>query len=715
MARTLTVPLPARETPRAPTTAILESRLAMAEFLLGCEDLRECGQRSVEWLVEQAGARQAACLCLDLQENRLAPIASLGLPPAAREELSFEIEDPKHPLVAVLHGRRPKVLSRSVPGVPRSLSGTRVLVVPLYGLFAAEDVPAGLLISAPVTSELTRDVRWVADLLGHRLVRLTRQRALTESDRLLRRERMLLDAVPDPILLTDNEGRLLMANSQAQKLLATRDDESEGRRRAVALNNMFFSSALAQTAIPEALGRRREVVLVDPIEGTDLVFEMLNTVATDAKEGSGIVSVLRNVTDLRRATEEIEENYRRLRVAEADVRAERDRLDLIIDSVADPIVVTDPSGATVLMNAPAERLFTVSRDATPDESVRITANDAHFSSFLSNLFIAGEEVRRRGFVGLVDPPTGAAMPVEAITGKILSEHGEVIAVVTILHDRTEQIEKARLYERLKEASEGLERRVLEATAELLRRNELLDRQRLALEQASHLKSQFLANMSHEFRTPLNAIMGYTSMLLQGVNGELLPTQKRNLERVDSNARHLLSIINDILDISRIEAGRMPLHLTDFSLGELVGEVVAELEPIIERSRLAVSSRVAPSLPRLHSDRAKVKQILLNLLTNAIKFTPRGSVKVAAGPVQGESGVRIHVIDTGIGIAESDREKIFEDFRQADSSPAREYGGAGLGLAICRRLARMLGGTISVTSELGKGSTFTLDLPKRTRR
>jgi PAS domain S-box-containing protein len=688
----------------------------MAEFLLGCEDLRECGQRSVDWLVEHAGAREAVCLCLDLQENRLAPIASLGLPASVRDELSCDVEDLKHPLIAVLHGRRHQVLSRGAPGASRWLSGSRLLVVPLYGLFAGEDVPVGLLIAAPVTSELTRDARWLADLLGHRLVRLTRQRALTDSDRLLRRERTLLDAVPDPILLTDNEGRLLIANSQAQKLLASRDDESEGRRRAVALNNMFFSSALAQTAVPgEAHGRRRELVLVDPIEGTDLVFEMLNTVATDAKEGSGVVSVLRNVTDLRRATEEIEENYRRLRLAEADVRAERDRLDLIIDSVADPILVTDPSGAIVLMNAPAERLFTLSRDAGPDESVRITANDAHFSSFLSNLFIAGDEVRRRGFVGLVDPPSGTPMPVEAISGKILSEHGEVIAVVTILHDRTEQIEKARLYEQLKQASEGLERKVGEATAELLRRNELLDRQRLALEQASHLKSQFLANMSHEFRTPLNAIMGYTSMLLQGVNGELLPTQQRNLERVDSNARHLLSIINDILDISRIEAGRMPLHLTDFSLRELLVEVVAELEPIIERSRLTVSTRLAPAVPRLYSDRAKVKQILVNLLTNAIKFTSKGSVSVTAEPVRGSADVRIKVIDTGIGIADSDQGKIFEDFRQADSSPAREYGGAGLGLAICRRLARMLGGAISVTSAVGKGSTFTLDLPKRTRR
>src|SRR5712664_4116325 len=184
------------------------------------------------------------------------------------------------------------------------------------------------------------------------------------------------------------------------------------------------------------------------------------------------------------------------------------------------------------------------------------------------------------------------MPVEAIAGKILSEHGELTAVVTILHDQREAIEKAQLYEQLKQASDELERKIQAATADIAKQNELLRRQAIELEQASALKSQFLANMSHEFRTPLNAILGYTSMLLQGVTGELTPHQRRNLERVDSNAHHLLAIINDILDISRIEAGKMPLTLTQFDLKDLVGEVLAEVEPIISRSQLAVTSRLA---------------------------------------------------------------------------------------------------------------------------
>jgi signal transduction histidine kinase len=304
--------------------------------------------------------------------------------------------------------------------------------------------------------------------------------------------------------------------------------------------------------------------------------------------------------------------------------------------------------------------------------------------------------------------------VEAVSGKIFSEHGEVTAIVTVLHDLTEQIEKEQLYEQLKKSSEQLEIKVREATAELVGQNELLRRQRIQLEQASALKSQFLANMSHEFRTPLNAILGYTSLLLQGISGPLNPPQEKNLSRVDSNARHLLEIINDILDISRIEAGKMPLHLTTFPLPALVQEVLAELEPLIARSKLAVRADTRP-VPEITSDRGKVKQIVLNLVTNAIKFTPSGTVTIRVEAASKAREVAIAVTDTGIGIDRADQERVFEDFRQADNSPAREYGGAGLGLAICRRLATMLDGRVTLESRVGEGSTFTLFLPRRPRR
>ena len=407
-------------------------------------------------------------------------------------------------------------------------------------------------------------------------------------------------------------------------------------------------------------------------------------------------------------------HYRKMRIAEVQGRAESDRLNLIIDSVADPIVVTDAVGATSLMNKPAERLFAIPAQASAIEQRWVQANDAHFSSFIADMLVSPDR-RRVGEIGLSDPKTGEPMPVEAIAGKMLSEHGELTAVVTILHDRREAIEKARLYEQLKQASDELERKVQAATADIAQQNELLRRQAIELEQASALKSQFLANMSHELRTPLNAMLGYTSMLLQGVAGCVDPPVKRRLGRIESNGRHLLTIINEILDISRIEAGRMPLQLSTFRVPDLVSEVKAELEPIIMRSKLVVTLDLPKDLTPISSDRQKVKQILLNLLSNALKFTHDGCVTIAAGHNSKERTVTLSVTDTGIGIAHADQHKIFEDFRQLDNSPTRAYGGTGLGLSICRRLAQMLDGRISVESQVGKGSTFTLALPTKGRK
>jgi signal transduction histidine kinase len=302
------------------------------------------------------------------------------------------------------------------------------------------------------------------------------------------------------------------------------------------------------------------------------------------------------------------------------------------------------------------------------------------------------------------------MPVGAIAGKILAEHGELTAVVTILHDRREALEKAHLYEQLKQGSDELERKIQAATADIAQQNELLRRQAIELEQASALKSQFLANMSHEFRTPLNAMLGYTSMLLQGVAGAVEPPVRRQLGRIESNGRHLLTIINEILDISRIEAGRMPLQISRFKIPELVGEVKAELEPIIMRSKLNLALHIERDLPTLSSDRQKVKQILLNLLSNALKFTHHGGVTVSARRNKKDSTILLSVADTGIGIAPEFLPQLFEPFTQVDATHTRQYSGTGLGLALSQRFCQLMGGAITVVSAPGTGSTFTVRLP-----
>jgi signal transduction histidine kinase len=694
------------------------ARLSFTEFLLASEDPRECAERALSWLATHAGARHAVCLVAESIAPRLSVLASHHVPAAKLALYETDLEDGAHPLVAAVSASGSTLLAgdhaRTQP-LLKPLGGNAVMAIPLP--VSEAGIPRiGLLLVAPETPALLCELPWIADRLGQKLCRLRRLRAAEEMELKSQRERELLvkvvNAVPDPILLTDADGRILISNARAEELFSTRPGDTEGRRRAVALNNMLFAAVLASGAQKGAKSARAELLLVHPAQGSDLLFEVESALVNQGQKGIGVVSVLSNVTDLRAATKKMREGYRRLALAEAAVRAERDRLDLIIDSVADPILLTDRDGKLLLMNAPAERLFSIPATAPGETTQRMRANEGQFAAFVSNLFSTGAGLRWRGEIGLVEPLTGQPSPVEAISGKILSEEGEVSAVVTILHDRSEALEKAALYERLKQASEKLEDKVNEATSELLRRNELLQRQHVELERASALKSQFLANMSHEFRTPLNAILGYTSLLLHGVNGDLTAPQRRSLGRVDSNAHNLLLLISDILDITRIEAGKMPLHVDQLELPALASEVLAEVEPLIVRAKLAVTAELSATLPALSTDRQKVKQILLNLLVNAIKFTRQGSVKLSASYDAVADEFSIAVRDTGIGIAESDFQAVFEDFRQADNSNTREYGGAGLGLSICRRLATMLNGRIEIASALGAGSTFTLFLPRK---
>lgn len=690
-------------------TPIEASKLSFLEALVACETLGDAAKLAVDWVARTRGKKVLVAL-VDLERAPvLTGAAAYGFDGHV-VELSVELDDRDHPLIQALSASRPSSVE---------LSGVRCTAHRLPPSASSEAV--GLVLLADV--RLDAELRWLFDLVGRKLVDLRNLRALRATEKRLDRERALLqsilESVPDPVLFTDVEGRLVLANPRAEAYFASQEVESEGRRRAVALNNMLFSAALSHQASEggaTGVTARRELPLVDPSDGSDRLFAVLSAPIT-TPEGGGIVSVLRNVTDLQLAAQEIEDNYRRLRVAEAEVRAERDRLDLVIDSVADPIIVTDASGGMIMTNQPAERLFTASSGAPVEELLRVRANDAQFSSHIAHLFSLEPEGRFRGELGLLDPKTQNAVPVEAISGKVLSERGEVTAIVTILHDLTEQYEKNALYEELKQASSLLEEEVRKATADVVNQNELLQRQALELEAASSAKSQFLANMSHELRTPLNAILGYTSMLLQGVSGPLPPSLVRPLQRVESNGRHLLTIINDILDIAKIEAGKMPLNVTRFGAADLVREILAELDPLIVRSRLVVKSEIGKNVPSMRTDRPKVKQIIMNLVSNALKFTPKGSVIVSvqhhgSRDASRKSETWISVADTGIGIADADQETVFQEFRQVDNSPTRQYGGTGLGLAICRRLAHVLGGDIRLASKENKGSTFTLVLPNR---
>jgi signal transduction histidine kinase len=229
-----------------------------------------------------------------------------------------------------------------------------------------------------------------------------------------------------------------------------------------------------------------------------------------------------------------------------------------------------------------------------------------------------------------------------------------------------------------------------------------------LAEASQHKSQFLANMSHELRTPLNAILGYTELLIDEVYGKTPEKIQDVLQRIDSNGRHLLGLINDVLDLSKIEAGQLILALGDYSLKNVVHTVFSAVEPLAKEKRIAFNVEVPPDLPPGYGDERRLTQVVLNLVGNAIKFTDAGEVVIKAAKANGS--FKVTVRDSGPGISEADRAKLFQEFQQADNSITKKKGGTGLGLAISRRIIEMHGGRIWVESSPGNGSTFAFTLP-----
>jgi signal transduction histidine kinase len=234
-----------------------------------------------------------------------------------------------------------------------------------------------------------------------------------------------------------------------------------------------------------------------------------------------------------------------------------------------------------------------------------------------------------------------------------------------------------------------------------------------LEIANKHKSQFLANMSHELRTPLNAILGYTELILDNIYGDVPEKIMEVLERLEKNGRHLLGLINDVLDLSKIEAGQLTLALNDYSMGEVVQTVFISVEALAAEKKLELKARVPQDLSMARGDEQRIAQVLLNLLGNAIKFTQEGEITVEV--TDSDETFLVSVADTGSGLSEADQKTIFEEFQQADGSSTREKGGSGLGLSISKKIVEMHGGRIWVESNVGKGSTFRFTLPVRVER
>jgi PAS domain S-box-containing protein len=345
------------------------------------------------------------------------------------------------------------------------------------------------------------------------------------------------------------------------------------------------------------------------------------------------------------------------------------------------------------------------RDVIPEPSLSMVL-EKYAQAIREKKIVRWEEVS--------EYPTGRLIG-EVSIAPVFDNSQNCISLVGSVHDITE---RKHAEDEIRVLNAGLESRVAERTAELV-----VAKNRA--ESADRIKSAFLATMSHELRTPLNSIIGFTGIILQGLVGELTGEQRKQLNMVSDSAHRLLALINDVLDISKIEAGQLELRREDFVLQEAIEKSIQVVRPMAEKKSLPISAAVNPLSRPVYSDRRRVEQIVINLLSNAVKFTDRGGITLTVcqskgpRPLEDKSDIRpggdsllmISVTDTGIGIKAEDIEKLFKPFKQIDSGTTRRYEGTGLGLSICKKLACMLGGDIDVQSDgPGKGSTFTFTLP-----
>ncbi len=517
--------------------------------------------------------------------------------------------------------------------------------------------------------------------------------------------RLLVESVQDyAIFALDPNGYILSWNAGAERFKGYKADEIIGKH---------FSIFYPQKKIDEKFPEKELKVAAEVGRFEDEGWRLrkdgsrfwANVVITALRDENGILlgfaKVTRDLTERRSAEEALRESEERFR--------------LMVENVRDyAIFMLDPDGNVATWNQGAERIHGY-------QAPEITGH--HFSQFLPEedrkagkatreLEIAAETGRYEE-EGWRVRKNGSKFWASVVITPIRSAKGHLRGFAKVTRDLTERrvLEQRALEDARRVASEETARRIAEERQkELKALADRLKAQAGELEAANLAKAQFLASMSHELRTPLNAIGGYVDLLMMGVRGEVNPEQMQDLERVRRSQQHLLGVITDILNFSRVEAGQLTYDIALIPLREVVDTVTQMVLPQATTKDLEiVVAKCPPELVAL-ADRSKIEQILLNLLSNAVKFTQSGGTVSLECRANGNRAL-LSVSDTGTGIAEDQQSKIFEPFVQVGRSLTSAQEGTGLGLAISRDLARAMGGDITVESALGKGSTFTLSLPR----
>ena len=453
-----------------------------------------------------------------------------------------------------------------------------------------------------------------------------------------------------------------------------------------------------------------------------------DTIALENRDELGRVALSFNnlAAQLRVEWTQAREESSRARAAEGALREMEERTRLILENALDGVITMDTSGRITGWNAQAEIIFGWPRDDACGRSLAETIvppqhREAHTRGLKHFLATGTGPVLNKRIEITALNRQGREFPVELTILPL--RLGDTVFFSAFIRDISE---RKRAQEVLQKAHDELEKNVEERTVQLVLANESLQREnterrraeeelqtaKAAAEEANRAKSAFLANMSHELRTPLNAIIGYSEMLAEEAEDAGRENDLADLRKVRSAGKHLLALINDVLDLSKIEAGKMEVHLETFDVPGMLQEVVSTIAPLVEKNGNRIEVHCAEGPGALRADLTKVRQALFNLLSNACKFTSGGVITLAVvrERVDGVEWLNFGVNDTGIGISPEQMKKLFQAFSQADASTSKKYGGTGLGLIISRRFCQMMGGDITVESTPGQGSTFTIRLP-----
>jgi PAS domain S-box-containing protein len=672
---------------------------------------RETLEPLLDELMRSLGFERAAVLLYDEDGAALAGSFGIGVPDAIVRELVIPVSLPDDPIVAVLRGglteriRDATTDERISPAIRQSLAKARlgpIVVAPLRS--TTERIPSGRDGKSTAVPGWEHRGQWAGVVLLSRtsgvtqkdvdaLVPFARQaeEALSQQrDVELLREMSeahavekewlwwMVNGVGDAVLVTDSNNDMVLQNRRAELLFRASDEDSAGKRRAVWMNNFLFTAALSTWNL-ERIGATtsREVTLVDPIEGDELIYEVITTPATNFRVGMrGTVSVLKNVTDIRHIGEELARGRQRLQTAEEEIRIERDRLDLVLRNVPNPIIVVDNDNHIMSMNPAAERLFKP-ESATARATHTALANDARFTSFLAGLRL-DPAMSKRGEIGLTDPRTDDRLEMEVSATEIRDARGAVMAIVSVMQD----------IGRLRE----LERRRLEQV--------LFDSEKLAA------TGRLAASIAHEINNPLEAVQNALYLLQKELGA-------------DANNRQYLDIATrETQRMSRILRQMLGFYRQQESMGEtdlnaLVEEASGLVVKRLRERGVQIVSQLDPGLPRIRASADQLKQVLLNLLLNAADSMPKGgtiTVATQAGAgaeteVLGRDAVQIQVRDTGEGIPDELITQIFEPF--FSTKPGK---GTGLGLWVSQGIVQSHGGTMRVRSRVGRGTTFMITLP-----